>query len=336
MGLVKWYFEPLVDILEYMRMPVPTKFYHPDKVILPTHGNKVLFRPKNFGEYIGQEKAKARLNAFIDGTTSRNLVFPHTLIHGNAGCGKTTLARIIANTLNIPFVEMIASDIDTSYDILCKLDTMSTTYNTPGILFIDEIHAMDRKTVESLYPLMEDFAQDGRPIMPFTLIGATTELGEILEDRRPFYDRFKIIVELEPYAAKDISVIVQQYRNQTFPNETLSGDVYDVIGKNARATPRTGIRLLETTIYLGDVNKALWNFGIIKDGYTSKDLKCLKYIEQNTKGVGLQALSSYLGLPTASFLFDMEPYLLQNNIIVRSSRGRVITEQGKQLIKELA
>lgn len=325
-----WYFQPITECFKQQEPDLPDK----PVVCLKPGGQKApIFRPESFNEYIGQEKAKNMLKSYISGCKQRNMPFPHTILHGNAGCGKTTLARIIAKELKLPIVESIAAEIVSVYDILFKLATFD---GQPGIIFLDEIHAMERNTVETIYALMEDFTYNNNPIAPFTLIGATTELGEIIKKSRPFVDRFKLWIELEPYLTSEISTIIKQYGKNVFKYDTLSDNTYKLIGENARLTPRTGIRLLESTIYLnGNIKQALENASIIKDGYTFKDLKCMKYLNENTKGVGLQGLCSYLNIPSELYMYDVEPYLLQNNIVIRTPRGRKITAQGITKMEEL-
>lgn len=294
--------------------------------------NKVnIFRPTNFSEYIGQEKAKDILKSYISATKQREKIFPHVLIHGKPGCGKTTLARIIANELGVKFTETMTSEITNFYGLLFKINLADG-----GILFLDEIHSLERTTAESIYTIMEDFTFEGRPVKPFTLIGATTELGEIIKDRKPFYDRFKIIIELEDYTPEEITKIVYQYKQNSFPTDLVSNPTLDIIGKNSRGTPRNGIRLLEATVYLnGDIKRTLKNFSVIYEGYTLKDLKLLEYLNNNPKGVGLQGLVAYLDIDMESYVYNVEPFLLQNGLVVRTPRGRKISDSGKKKIEEL-
>jgi len=289
-----------------------------------------LFRPKTFDEYIGQKRAKKIFDNYIGAIIERKLVFPHTLIHGNPGMGKTTLAKIIANELEVSLVENIASEMKNFEKFIESVRRVNG-----GILFLDEIHSIGRDEVEKLYTIMEDFYFEGESIEPFTLMGATTELGEILKDRRPFYDRFKIIIELENYDLEDLTKICKQYRKMMFPFDGLHPEIYKIISKNCRGTPRTLLRLLEATIYFrGDIKEVINSFDIIKDGYTNKDLKILKYVAQE-KTVGLQGLASYLNTSTENYLYCIEPYLLGENLISRTARGRRITVKGLLTIEEL-
>lgn len=294
--------------------------------------SKSLYRPITFDNYIGQNKAKTLLKSFIEGTKKRGKVFPHLLIYGPAGCGKTTLAKIIANEMKVEFRQIISSTIDDSNIIINLAEEVDG-----GVIFLDEIHGLERDACEPLYSLMEDFiAYDNYDIKPFTLIGATTEVGELIKDRRPFYDRFKINIELEDYSKPDIKEIIKKYKIETFPTETINNKTYERIATNARLTPRKAISLLETTLYLNDnVKLALSSYDIIAEGYTNKDLKVLEYIKFSNGIVGLETLASYLNTSKENYLYDIEPWLLKNNLIIRSSRGRKITEDGNKVITKL-
>jgi len=293
--------------------------------------DKKIFRPSSFNEYIGQGKAKNIISTYIQATREREIVMPHVIISGIAGTGKTTLANIIANQLGVTFVETIGSSID-SVDTLRELITRADG----GVLFIDEVHGADRDLVETIYMAMEDFKIDGEPIKPFTLIGATTELGEIIKDRKPFYERFKIRIKLEHYTSDDLGIIAKQWKKQSYPLDNLTEDIFKKIGKNAKGSPRTSIRITEATIlFNGNLKSVLKNFDILKEGYTNEDLKTLEYIAENEKGVGINGLVSYLGTSQANYSYEIEPYLVQNRLIQRTPRGRKITETGLKKIEDL-
>lgn len=334
MGFFDWLVDPIVNIAEDFKNSI-----HINNADSTTEKRELefasapkskIFRPQIFEEYIGQEKAKNKLISYITAMQKRNATMPHILIYGKAGCGKTTLARIIANELQVKFKEQITSNTNIKY---IDLDIEEVE---GGILFRDEIHAMPREDAEQIYTIMEDFTYEGEPIRPFTLIGATTELGEIIKNRRPFFDRFKIKIKLEDYTNEDISQIVRQYKMCSFSNDQVYESTYTIIGQNSRGTPRIAISLLEASIYLnGNIQQVLENDNIIKDGYTHEDLKLLSYITKNEKGVGLQGLVSYLDTSNENYIYEIEPYLLKNGLIIRTPRGRRITLEGIEKIKEL-
>jgi len=289
-----------------------------------------LYRPEELHEYVGQEKAKALIKQFILGTTKRNRIFPHVLIYGAPGTGKTTLAEIIANELNQYFVNRISTEMKDPQVILDSIELAEG-----GVLFLDEIHSIDRSIAESIYTVMEDFQFNGTDVTPFTLIGATTEIGEIIQNRKPFYDRFKILLELEPYNLKEMEIIIKNYLYQTFPSEQFALSKITQVAKNSRLTPRIGIKLSEAMVYFeGDTQEVFKNFNIISNGYTATDYKVLEYLSQHKK-IGLQALCSYLGTSPKNYLYNIEPYLLSNQAIIRAGGGRQITEQGKLITSSL-
>ena len=331
--LIDFFTEPLVELLARQSTPNgDLDCVQIESVVEPNpyNQNSLIYRPISFKDYIGQNKAKNILQSYIKATKERNTNIPHILIHGKAGCGKTTLAKIVANESQNKFIERITSTITTANDLISLINEADG-----GIIFLDELHGLERGIAESLYSIMEDFKYNGLPIKPFTFIGATTELGELLKNRKPFVDRFKIIIELEDYNTKDLMVMAKQYKGAMFASEWVEESDYELISKNSRLTPRTCIRLTEATIYLKDVKQVLNNFDVIKDGYTHKDLKVLRYVSFNEKGVGLQGLVAYLDTSDKNYIYNIEPFLLKNGLIIRTPRGRKITEAGKLKIIEL-
>ena len=333
MGFWSWWVEPIEEIINEVRTPI-IELREPEStgIIFPEADRQYsIFRPENFDQYIGQERAKTILKDYITAVKERGIPMGHILLYGPAGTGKTTLARIIAKELGIQFNEIIASTIVNSVELLIRIQMAAG-----GVIFIDEIHALPRSLGESIYTAMEEFKYDGKPISPFTLIGATTELGELVTDRAPFVERFSIPLELEDYKIDELALIAEQYKKMMYPKDIIPQHLYSSLALNSRLNPRTMIRLIQCLIFMkSDISKVLYNFNIIKEGYTHKDLKALKYIQLNEKGVGLEGLASYLGTSKANYTMILEPYLLKNNLIIRSPRGRRITDLGKQKIIEL-
>lgn len=298
-----------------------------------TTKNPNVFRPTKFSEYIGQEKNKEIINAYIKGTKERNRIFPHLIITGDSGMGKSTLARIMASELGVTLEECIASDLINIEIILERLKLVNG-----GILFQDEIHSLPLEVAEKMYSIMEDFKYNGRSIKPFTLIGATTEYGEMLQKKKPFCKRFKLIIDLdlERYTLNDLIKIAKQYKERMFPNDKVNEDFYAIVSINCRNNPRTLITLLESGIYFdGKMDKVLSSFGILKNGFTQRDLNILKYIALNKNGVGLQTLSNYLMTSQLNYVYNIEPYLLENELILKTGKGRMITEKGIKFIEIL-
>lgn len=290
--------------------------------------NPNLYRPLTFENYIGQGIAKDYLKRIIEGTKKRNKPFPHTLISSPPGFGKTTLAKIIARELNKSFQEVLSARIESLTELFEVFENANG-----GVIFLDEVHAIERKLVEPLYPIMEDFRFEGKAFQPFTLIGATTDKGLMIE---PFLDRFKAKIELEPYKLEDIYQIIKNYQRKAFPIEIIKEDAFREVAMNCRFTPRIGIGLLESTIYLeGDYQMALTSAGILKDGFTKKDREYLDIVSRNEKGIGLNAISSTLMIAVNDVAGQIEPYLLKNKMIISTKTGRKITDEGKTLLEQL-
>lgn len=300
----------------------------------PQETERMFFSPKNFDEYIGQKKVKGILIRYIENINKRNLPFPHTLIHSKPGMGKTTLARIISEMLGKEMEEIISSSLPKQNKNQNILQEKIKNLNGK-ILFIDEIHSLPRDEVEKIYSMMESFSYNGVEIEPFTLIGATTELGEIIKSKKPFYDRFKLLLELSNYTIPELITISKQYRKEIFPDDEINPKHYTKIAENGRDTPRIVIRLTESTVYFDDdIDEMFKSFDIIYKGYTQKDLKLLEYLSKN-KVVGLQGIAAFLDTSKENYLYEIEPYLIKNGIVVRTPRGRGISDYGLSLLRTL-
>lgn len=290
-------------------------------------------RPTKLEQYIGQPNAKTLLEVYIKNSKSHNSIFPHTIITGKAGLGKTTLAEIIGNELGGKFFQFIASSIDKIEDIITLIEM-----NPNCVIFIDEIHGMDRKVVEKIYRVMEDFQFNGNPINRFTLLCATTELGELLKDRRPFYDRFKLSIQLEPYRLADIEQILIQYGYKVCiveGNEEKIKEMAQVMGAMSKLNPRIAIKLFDQLLELNSSKMvARVNNIITTCGITKIDIKVLRYLSNN--GIcGLQGICAFIDIDIALYQAEIEPFLLQRGYITRTPRGRRITALGMQLAEEL-
>lgn len=332
-----WFFKPAEDLIDYVKDKEEYPLHNEKEgeeinIVCPSFSRgKSLFRPQNFNQYIGQARAKDRLRRYISGTRKRNRIFPHSLICSSAGMGKTTVVRLLAKELNKNFVECVASDLENFEDIEEKIVEVDG-----GVLFIDEIHAMERSLCENIYHIMEDFEHQGQKIKEFTLCGATTEIGELLKNRKPFRDRFKNRIELENYTSEDLIKIAKQYNDNMFPDDIIAHDMVKVLADNCRGNPREIITLSEATIYFDfDIKEVLRNFQIIFNGYTMNDLKILDYLSENKKGVGLNSMISFLSTSKQNYECEMEPYLMQTKAIIKTPRGRTISTRGEEILNKL-
>jgi len=294
------------------------------------------FTPSNWKEYIGQEHAKNIIQAFIKGTSKMNTPFPHLIIDGSAGFGKTTLVYLIKQYLQAEIIEHIASELVNPEQLIGILTKINQSESKNVIFFIDEVHNLSPQLIEILYPILQEGKINEKFIKPFTFIGATTEKGELIRKWKPFIDRMKIHITLENYNLEEMKTIIKQYKNKIFPDIQVSEENYTLLAKNSRLTPRKANRLIESLIYIGNIDKTLEVYDIVdkERGLTKTDMKILDYLNSNDK-VGMQGLCSYLDTSQANYMFQYEPYLIQLGLILRTPRGRGISEKGKKLLKEL-
>lgn len=299
-------------------------------------------RPNSFDEYIGQTKVKEALSVYIQAAKNRKESLDHVLLYGPPGLGKTTLSHIIANELGSQFKVTSGPAIEHAADLAAIL----TNLNQNDVLFIDEIHRLNKTVEEILYPAMEDFALDfivGKgpsarnmrlKIKPFTLIGATTRAGMLTN---PLRDRFGVICRLELYSTDELAIIIN--RSAKILGVNIDIDASVEIAKRSRGTPRIANRLLKRVrdyaqvLGEGHVTKAIANktlqiMEIDELGLDTIDRKILLSIINKFGGgpVGLDTLSATISEDSTTIEDVYEPYLLQLGFISRTPRGRVALE----------
>jgi len=322
-----------------MTEPDPT--LRPER--LPEDTDRAL-RPQALSEFIGQAEARANLAVFIESAKRRGEAMDHVLFHGPPGLGKTTLAQIMARELGVNFRM-------TSGPVLAKagdLAAILTNLEARDVLFIDEIHRLNPAVEEVLYPALEDFELDlvigegpaARTVrielQPFTLVGATTRLGLLTT---PLRDRFGIPTRLNFYNTDELDLIVSR-------GARLSGIDSDPegtreIATRARGTPRIAGRLLRRVIDFALVegngrldraiaDSALTRLGVDHLGLDGADRRYLTLIAENYGGgpVGVETISAALSEPRDAIEEVVEPYLLQQGLIARTPRGRMLAQKG--------
>lgn len=296
-------------------------------------------RPTKMEDYVGQEKVKNQLNVFIKAALSRNEALDHILFYGPPGLGKTTLAHIVANELGVQMKITSGPAIESGADLASIL----TNLQKNDVLFIDEIHRLNKSVEEILYPAMEDYALDfvvGKgpsaramrlKIQPFTLIGATTKAGNL---SAPLRDRFGILARLENYTTDELKLIVN--RSASILGMPIEDEASTELAKRSRGTPRIANRLLKRArdfadyegskqITLPITKKALEVMEVDDLGLDSTDKRLILTMIERFGGrpVGLDTLSASTGEDANTIEDVYEPYLLQIGFVARTPRGRI-------------
>ena len=302
---------------------------------------EVSLRPQSLLEYIGQDKVKENLAVYIEAAKRRGDPLDHVLLYGPPGLGKTTLSAIIAHEMGVNLRVTTGPAIEKAGDLAAIL----TNLQPNDVLFIDEIHRLNRQVEEILYPALEDHAIDiimGKgpsarslrvDLNPFTLVGATTRAGQLSS---PLRDRFGVILRLELYTTEQLTDIVR--RSAMLLKIPCSIDGATEIAGRARGTPRIANRLLKRVRDFADVmgdgeitqdiaHMALDRLEIDELGLDSNDRRMLEMIIKGYGGcpVGLETLASALGEETVTLEDVCEPYLMQLGFLARTPRGRCAT-----------
>ena len=312
---------------------------------VPEDAGEISLRPMTLSDsdFIGQEKAKRNLEVFIQAAKNRGEALDHVLLHGPPGLGKTTLATIIANEMGVNIRKTSGPAIEKPRDLAALL----TNLNEGDILFVDEIHRLNRAVEEILYPAMEDNEIDiilGQgpsansirlELKKFTLVGATTRSGQL---SAPLRDRFGVILKLELYSPEELKHII--IRSAKLLGIGIEDQGAEEIAKRSRGTPRIANRLLKRVRDFAEVradgvitralaDQALTQLEIDELGLDSVDRRLLESIIKNYGGgpVGLETLASTINEESVTIEDMYEPYLLQQGFITRTPRGRCATRR---------
>lgn len=306
-------------------------------------GIEISLRPKKLDDYIGQSVAKENLKIFIEAAQMRGEPLDHVLFYGPPGLGKTTLAGIIANELGVDLRITSGPAIDRAGDLAAIL----TNLNENDVLFIDEIHRLNRSVEEVLYSAMEDYALDiiiGKgpsarsirlDLAKFTLVGATTRAGSL---SAPLRDRFGVISKFELYTVEELTQILR--RSAAILNIEAREEALIVMAKRSRGTPRVANRMLKRVrdfsqvkgsgvIDIDITEEALTSLGVDSLGLEELDRSILRMIIERFKGgpVGIDTIAVAIGEDRVTIEDVYEPFLIQEGFLHRTQKGRVVSEK---------
>ncbi|AFQ04194.1 Holliday junction DNA helicase RuvB [Mycoplasmoides genitalium M6320] len=297
--------------------------------------------PNTFDEFVGKQEIISQIQLSIKASKLNKTQLDHILLYGPPGVGKTTLARLIANELKTKLQIIQGGYLQKPSDFLNAISLIKKG----DVLFIDEIHAVAPNVMELMYPVMDVFkiqvliGKDFNSkivemkVNPFTLIGATTQLGKIIN---PLEDRFGVILNINYYSNAEIEKMVSIYGKQM--KLELNSNEISAITEHSKQTPRIAIRIVRRIFEQKIVNKKIdleglfKNLMIYKNGLQSIDVQYLEVLNRQNEPQGIKSISSMLGIDRHTIENKIEPFLLRENMIQKTKKGRIITNSGREYL----
>jgi Holliday junction DNA helicase RuvB len=272
--------------------------------------------------HIGQKRFKAIATIHIEHCIAKRLPFPHILFYGNSGLGKTTLAELIAKCLGGRFRETTGGALNR----VCEMQELIQSIEPGNVILVDEIHNLGLKSAEEAYSVMASFRWQGRDVPPFTLVGATTDAGDI---PRPLFRRFLIDIAMEPYTREQIAAIVQRHF------EVIDNETAKEISARSFGIPALALKYARHVDAaegrgVGDIFELL---GVDSLGLNERHLAVLEFLVKQNKPVSFQAIQFYTDIVATDLRNLYEAQLLRLGFLVRTPRGREITTSGREYLE---
>lgn len=314
--------------------------------------NQDIFTPTKLSEFFGQNEHIKVLKTAVSVAKNKNSVIDHTLIYGNSGLGKTTLAKIVSNELGANFIYVSAPSITSSVELI----SIITNIKAGDVLFIDEVHRISKKFEEILYTVMENFKlsfiynsdEKSKTVVVdlprFTLIAATTMIYDI---STPLRNRFPLIIKLEDYSVESMEVLASKMFKKA--KLQIEKDALTLIASRSRKNPRilkNNIkRIIDFMEYKNlvsiDYKDTLEVFKMLKiyeDGLLKIDINILKtmVVKLNNRPVGMESVALMMGESKEEIVYVQEPFLVENGYIIRTKRGRIVSEKGLKYLKNIS
>jgi Holliday junction resolvasome RuvABC ATP-dependent DNA helicase subunit len=292
---------------------------------------KFEFRPQTFEQFIGQQEAKDRAETIIKKV--RRGMKSHIIISGGQGLGKTSFINILAKSIPAKLITRIGSQVeeDETINLINEINTSNEDF---VMLFIDEIDSMKPAILKQWNSIVESFTLANKGIKPFIFACATINKHKLIKKNPDFLDRLPHPIIFDKYNSDEINSIITQYKEQLYPDKSISTVVMNTISKNCKFNPRISISLLEDYLIEKNIDKVLLNSKIVKDGLTTIDIDILKVLNSSKRPMGANALATKIKISELQYTTEFEPFLVAYDYINRVP-SRIISDKGKELLSEI-